>query len=515
MWLLILLASTMIVVALSGLYLISERSDQFDTPGRHTEVWQSYSLQLQLRELLETAQALEHGEASPAQLKIRLGTVRTALDPLLRTRVFDYLVEPRPDAMRTLARLDRRTADWMQRLDWRDPVKAAEIASRMRKTLPDEIRASHELIVACNVAVAIQLDRERQSLKQTFHWLGGFLALIATGCLVLALRILSAQRRSRRLASELHRLNSSLERRVQSRTRLLHERETLLQTILDSTPSEVTLISADQRRVFYVSHTLLMQSGAGRQEAFDLSRLFVDADDYQRLLARLDRGDTVQQLETRLYPAAPYWALLTARPLRIHGQPAWLIWSFDITRRKTMEQKLHRLATTDSLTGLYNRRALLRAAIQALREDRRAPLSLLLLDIDHFKRINDAHGHPIGDDVLKTLARRMSSWLRAGTLIGRIGGEEFAIVLPHTQAAEALAIAERLRQAVASAPVALSGQLTLSITLSIGITQRQDGDSLRTLVQRADHALYRAKAEGRNRSHLTEAPRQPAAAADI
>ncbi|WP_342596362.1 GGDEF domain-containing protein [Salinicola lusitanus] len=497
--LLIALAGTMIVAALAGLKLISEKGDDYASPGLHTEVWQSYQLRSEIQRLLDTAHAVEEGQTGAAALILRLGVMRNTLDPFRHSRVFDYLPQPRPEVHRTIAHLDSLSAGWMQRLDWHDQAGARRVAADMLAELPRQLRPAHELIVVSNIAVAAQLDWERQSLQRTFHWLTVTLVLLACGCLILALRILSSQRRSRHLAEELQALNSSLERRVRSRTRLLHEREALLRTILDSTPSDVTLISADQRRIFYISEDLLTQTDTRRAEEFHLETLFENGDDYRQLVARLSRGETVHQLEVRLAPRAPYWALLSARPLHIHAQSAWLIWSLDITRRKAMEHKLHQLASTDALTGLHNRRALWRAAVKRLRRDRNAPLSVLLIDIDHFKRINDEYGHPVGDQALCALARQLDELMQEDALLGRIGGEEFAVVLSGMSPEAVALMAERLRAAVADTPLVVNDAVTLSMTLSIGLTQRHENDSLKSLMMRADRALYRAKAEGRNR----------------
>lgn len=497
--LLIALAAAMIVAALAGLRLISEKGDDYASPGLHTEVWQSYQLRSELQRLLDTAHAVDDGRAGATSLILRLGVMRNTLDPFRHTPVFGYLPQPRPEVHETIKRLDALSAGWMQRLNWQDQAGAKRVAADMLAELPSQLRPAHDLIVVSNIAVAAQLDSERQALQRTFHWLTVTLVLLACGCLILALRILSSQRRSRRLAEELRALNSSLERRVQSRTRLLHEREALLRTILDSTPSDVTLISADQRRVFYVSDDLLTQTGTRRAEDFQLEALFENGDDYRQLVARLSRGETVHQMEARLCPSSSYWALLSARPLRIHAQSAWLIWSLDITRRKAMEHKLQQLASTDALTGLYNRRALLRAAVTQLRRDRRAPLSVLLIDIDHFKRINDEYGHPVGDQALRALAHQLEELMQDDALLGRIGGEEFAVVLSGVFPEAAVLMAERLRAAVADTPLVVNDTVTLSMTLSIGLTQRHESDSLKSLMMRADRALYRAKAEGRNR----------------
>jgi len=502
---LILLAGTMIVAALAGLWLVSHKERDYASPGQHIEVWQSYNLRLQLESLIDIARAVDDSHARAAELKLRLGVMRTALSPLLHTHAFDFLDPPRRAAVRaTLERLAQHSDGWLQALERRDRASARRIAGEVLSSLPQERQAVHDVIAAANVAVATQLDHERRSLQRTFHWLTATLIILAVGCLLLALEIFITQRRTRRLAIELQQLNASLERRVLERTRLLHERETLLRTILESTPSDVTLLSADQRRVFYVSDNLLMQSGIDRAESFRLEALFVDADDYAHFLERLERNEAIHQMETQLCPHAPYWALLTARPLQVHAQSAWLIWCLDITRHHRMQERLEQLAATDALTGLNNRRALLRATVYHLRRRRSAPLSVLLIDIDHFKRINDQHGHPVGDEALRSIARRLQALLREETLIGRVGGEEFAVVLPDTPIEDAVTVAERLRGAIAETPLEIDATLSLSVTLSIGLTRWLEGDTLKRMMRRADRGLYRAKAEGRNRVVLAD-----------
>lgn len=162
-------------------------------------------------------------------------------------------------------------------------------------------------------------------------------------------------------------------------------------------------------------------------------------------------------------------------------------------------REVSRLAEVDDLTGLPNRRRLLTLGEQELAVAARygRPLSVCLLDIDHFKEVNDTLGHAAGDEVLREVARRLASELRTPDLLGRYGGEEFLALLPETP--DARELAERLRAAVAARPV-VSRAGTISVTVSAGVAARLPGDaSLPTLVERADAALYEAKRAGRNR----------------
>ncbi len=168
---------------------------------------------------------------------------------------------------------------------------------------------------------------------------------------------------------------------------------------------------------------------------------------------------------------------------------------------RTFHETLLDLSTKDPLTGLANRGSVL-AEFQnrfglSLRYNR--PLSIVICDLDHFKRVNDTHGHGAGDFVLRIFGERLLTTLREADLAGRIGGEEFIMVLPETDLAGARPFAERLRKAIATMPVALpSGGLT--ITCSLGIAERTAADlDAGQLLARADAALYRAKARGRDR----------------
>lgn len=164
-------------------------------------------------------------------------------------------------------------------------------------------------------------------------------------------------------------------------------------------------------------------------------------------------------------------------------------------RMITMQEELIRLAETDPLTGVYNRRAFFdRARLAAEQGGRPARISAILADIDHFKRINDEHGHDVGDVAIKAMAE-----LIAGAGIGgRLGGEEFGIVLPGCSLDEATARAERLREAVQALRIRGSRH-AINFTSSFGVSTWVEGDDVTTLLKRADLALYAAKSGGRNR----------------
>ena len=176
---------------------------------------------------------------------------------------------------------------------------------------------------------------------------------------------------------------------------------------------------------------------------------------------------------------------------------------------------LYRLATTDDLTGVSSRRHFMEIAERDLRLARRSgkEIAAILLDLDHFKEVNDAHGHAAGDAVLRRFGKLSTALLRQSDMIGRMGGEEFAILLPDTDIEGAMTVADRLRRAIAED----RGSDLPPVTVSIGVAARQADDrSIDDLLRRADRALYQAKSEGRNRvagaredSHAAQAGHHP------
>jgi diguanylate cyclase (GGDEF)-like protein/PAS domain S-box-containing protein len=178
----------------------------------------------------------------------------------------------------------------------------------------------------------------------------------------------------------------------------------------------------------------------------------------------------------------------------------WVNTVRDVSERRDYELELQRLATHDPLTGLANRRLFDQRLDQEMSDAVRhkRPLAVAILDLDHFKAVNDAHGHPVGDQVLNAVAERISGGLRKGDLLARIGGEEFGLILSEVLAAGALAAAERARRAVADRDFGVAGPLTVSV----GVALRDDLRVSAEIYHHADQALYQAKREGRNRTAI-------------
>ena len=182
-----------------------------------------------------------------------------------------------------------------------------------------------------------------------------------------------------------------------------------------------------------------------------------------------------------------------------------LLYGRDLRRRSALQAELARMSRTDALTGLPNRRRFDEVSERALKSARRTgkPLSLLLVDADHFKRYNDRHGHAVGDEVLKGIARCLfASVRRPDDLVARVGGEEFVLLLPDTDEEGALRIARKVHDTVASFGLPTAGIGAGTVTVSIGLANDDGsaGDGTDVLYRRADAALYEAKATGRNRT---------------
>jgi diguanylate cyclase (GGDEF)-like protein/PAS domain S-box-containing protein len=231
-----------------------------------------------------------------------------------------------------------------------------------------------------------------------------------------------------------------------------------------------------------------------------------------KISAKLRQGHPVhEKILNFAKTGAPYWLDFQILPLR---NEAGIITHFvaierDVTLDKRRLDELEYLADRDTLTGIPNRRAFLRAVKSQIEAAQQNVTSahgkgpcLVYMDVDHFKKVNDELGHPIGDAVLCGLADRLAENVRRIDTIGRIGGEEFAICMPAVSLENAIALADRLRSAVAAVPLATPAG-PVNTTVSIGVACFTDGDDVDTLAARADAALYGAKRAGRNQVHAT------------
>ena len=302
-------------------------------------------------------------------------------------------------------------------------------------------------------------------------------------------------------------ISTDITERKRLETELARQRA-LLQTVLNNVDAFI-YIRDDQHRYHYVNEKLVALFG--RKESDIIGRSddellppgslsnFVELD--QLVFSTGERHAGQEFITQRDGKTTHYWTIKL--PIDIGGpRPTLIGFSTEITELHKLQVELTRLSTTDVLTDLPNRRSFLSSAEREFSRAQRhnLPLSLLMLDVDHFKRINDRHGHPAGDEVLATIAERIRHSLRKEDLPARLGGEEFAVLLPDTDLVRAQALAERIRQAIAAPAIALTGSQTLEVTVSVGVAcWRPQDESFSALYSRADRALYLAKENGRNR----------------
>jgi diguanylate cyclase (GGDEF)-like protein/PAS domain S-box-containing protein len=298
--------------------------------------------------------------------------------------------------------------------------------------------------------------------------------------------------------------NEALERRVEERTRDLNERETRLRTILEDSPVAVTILRLDDGVPVFANSRFVQMMGLAEDDPagqLTLGGLFAEPADLLRLTRMLDETGVVRDLELglRSRSGSIFWGLLSARRLDLDGQPSLLVWLYDISQRKEMERELREFATIDHLTSLANRRHFLDLAAQEFERSRRYghSLTVVMADLDHFKQINDTYGHHVGDQVIRAFAQELRAGLRTCDLVGRLGGEEFAAILPETSGPDAGVIAERIRASVAALGLGEAGEV--HFTASFGHAGLDPADStIASVLRRADAALYQAKKAGRN-----------------
>ena len=292
------------------------------------------------------------------------------------------------------------------------------------------------------------------------------------------------------------------------------EMDTLFKTLIDTTNdvvivTDVTPFEEGGPRIVYVNPAFEKLMGYRAEEVIGES-------------PRLLHGpNTDRQTRYRIRKA-----ILNGKPIRTEllkygkdGQARWLDMNIvplqddsgeikyfasierDLTRYKKMERQLANMALFDSLTGALSRAAYLQHAEKEFKRSKRynRPLSTIMIDIDHFKKINDQYGHAAGDHVLQIFVEAIEEEIRGPDAIGRIGGEEFALLMPDTPLKSAAHLAERVRQRITKYPY-IAGKMLIEVTASLGVAVMEEEDAnYKAMLQRADEALYTAKHSGRNR----------------
>ena len=285
--------------------------------------------------------------------------------------------------------------------------------------------------------------------------------------------------------------------------RLLKENEKRLRDILDSIHAGIVIIDAESHSIIDVNpmaeeiigysrdniignicHKFICSAEKGKCPITDLNK---SVDNSEKTLINRN-GETVPILKT---------VTKTTLNGRLHLVESFL----DISAIKKIQKELEILSVTDSLTGLYNRRYFFGLCNKEFNRSLRAenPFSLMMMDLDLFKKINDNYGHQIGDKALKFFADTAKSMLREYDTICRFGGEEFAVLCPETEIEDALLIAERIREKIEESLISAE-EFSVNFTVSIGVAKlKNDDKSIDDIISRADKALYKAKYSGRNK----------------
>jgi diguanylate cyclase (GGDEF)-like protein len=281
------------------------------------------------------------------------------------------------------------------------------------------------------------------------------------------------------------------------------KRDSLASELLDTLPFVIYLVDWKRKRINYFNQMAadFFKFSRGVPARLSLNTIETrlhpaDRHAYRKMLAHSQgiEAQTVQTLEMRLMSRQCDWRWMLCWIITVnhtaHGSPSQILYCCeDITARKALEEQLRRQCYLDTLTGLYNR-AYFAEELARLEKGRDYPLALMMIDVDDFKQINDRFGHQTGDEMLQELAHILKAAFRDGDVIARIGGDEFAVILPNTDDATLKRIVARVRYALHQRN---NANLDHSLRISIGTAIGQRGEKLAPLLRRADEAMYRHK----------------------
>lgn len=502
-WLL-LLVLLMAAACATALWLTLQQARQLGQPRQHADLWYVSSVSSELAQVRLLSHQLLSGEVPSEELHLRMEVLYSVLNnsataPLLSGQHQGQLA----GTAGTLQELTQRVDTWLRALDAGPSTHGERVARDVLRSADELHRRVRMSVAEVHVAASEHNDASRQSLQQRFVALSLVLVGLLSGTAALIWHLMRDMRRARHVSLKLAQSNQLLETRVIERTRQIEDARLLLNFILDASPSDVLLIGASDSHVIFINQGLVDRLQLnGHPERLPLTDFLHEPEHRRSVEEGLERYGEVGGLEVLIGRDPPTWCSLSARLIEVDGRLGHLFWSFDITPHKRLEARLRELATTDPLSGLDNRRAFLQKSVALLEHCRRhqQDCAMLMLDIDRFKSINDHHGHAVGDQAIIACANAMRATLRDADVLGRMGGEEFAALLPLANAQAAADTAERLRLAVEALQIRLDDGATLRLTVSIGVTRLGGRSaSVEDLLIEADEALYQAKSDGRNR----------------
>jgi diguanylate cyclase (GGDEF)-like protein/PAS domain S-box-containing protein len=284
----------------------------------------------------------------------------------------------------------------------------------------------------------------------------------------------------------------------------LRESEAHLRHLIESAPMPLLIVRAGDQQILYANERALQQFALNTDsmQGRSLGEFHVDAQMRGELPALLSRQGSVRDYEVHLRDVngREFWLLMSAQPIRYAGVVGLLVALADIDVRKRMQEDMKRKAMHDQLTGLPNRAMFIESLDRAVRKAKRRQgrFSVLFVDLDHFKQVNDTMGHAAGDRLLQAVAERLASAVRQSDLVARLAGDEFVILIEDHKGPEEVMIVAQKVVGFLQRPVLLEWR-EVNISGSAGIASYpEDGDDVETLVKNADAAMYQAKERGRN-----------------
>ena len=348
--------------------------------------------------------------------------------------------------------------------------------------------------------------------------LADFVALVLTAREQLRVELQLSELRARvdemleSRTNQVVRENADLQREVdalQLAAHAIRKSEDDLRRLFAASPVPMLLLRRSDQRVLLANERCASALRTRVEELTELPvhELFAQRAEAEQLLTDLldASDDGGREVELRARDGELFWALLSARSVGFSTLDTVMIGFTDLTAQKAVEHQLRYLAQRDPLTQAYNRHHFWQlASTEMARVKRyRRPLSLAMIDADHFKRINDEYGHHVGDLVLRLLVDTCQDGLRKNDVLARYGGEEFIVLLPETPVDGAQAVVERLRERIASTPLTLEDGREVAVTVSVGLAGLSNyEEEFQALLKRADEALYAAKRAGRNCVHV-------------
>ena len=300
-----------------------------------------------------------------------------------------------------------------------------------------------------------------------------------------------------------------LRKETQELAKELKQTKAKIPMIIQSSPYPIIISALKDDRLLLVNEkaAALFNIDMHNIKQFRTEEYFVDANARKELLQKLSISPVVENYQAILRKPntnEAFWLEISARVMDYENEVALYSAFKDITAQKKHEQALFEKAVLDPLTGCYNRRQFQELAMKEIRRAWRydSQFCLMMMDIDHFKRVNDTYGHAFGDEVLKMMARVCKQALRETDIFARFGGEEFIVLLTNTDLAGGTIVAERVRQSIEQCGIPLSNGDIFHFSVSVGVVGSNASDDLDELIKRADSALYIAKENGRNQVRI-------------